>query len=238
MIETLRAIIPSALERLLQQARADLPPLLAALAILLTAYLFARLARWLVTRIFKGIELDRWLYRSGFLHMFGGSGAVRASRIVAQTAYWGTLIVGFLAALNVFGTHLTTRIVEGVVFFFPQILAGGLILLVGLWLGQYLSRGMLVWAVNEDLPSPRKLAMAVRWLIVFVAVVVAADTLNFARGVFLAAFVIIVGGAVLAAALALGLGTRDAVQRYFRDRHLRDTAAERQTTERSLWNQL
>ena len=50
------------------------------------------------------------------------------------------------------------------------------------------------------------------------SVVVAADALNFARSVFLAAFVIFVGGAVLACSLALGLGGRDAVQRYLAER--------------------
>ena len=97
-------------------------------------------------------------------------------------------------------------------------MAGALILLAGLWLGQYLGRGALVWAVNEDLPSPRKLAAGVRALVTFAAVVVAADTLNFAPAVFLAAFILMLGGAALAAGLAIGLGARDAVRRHFEQR--------------------
>jgi hypothetical protein len=76
------------------------------------------------------------------------------------------------------------------------------ILLVGAWLSQYLGRSLLVWAVNENLPAPRRIVAAARVLIMFVAVVVVADTLNFARTVFLAAFMILVGGAVLTASLA------------------------------------
>jgi hypothetical protein len=52
---------------------------------------------------------------------------------------------------------------------------------------------------------------------VFVAVVVAADQLNFARNVFLAAFVLLMGGVVLAASLALGLGSREIVRHYFQE---------------------
>ncbi len=92
---------------------------------------------------------------------------------------------------------------------------------------------MLVWAVNENLPSPRRLAAAARILIMFAAVVVAADQLNFARSVFLAAFVIFVGGAVLAASLAIGLG-RGGLQRFFEEK--RDPASD--STERSLWSHL
>ncbi len=116
-----------------------------------------------------------------------------------------------------FGTDLTTQIIQSFVFLLPKLVVAGLILLAGAWLGQYLGRSMLVWAVNENFPSPRRLAAVVRILIMFVAVVVAADQLNFARSVFLAAFIIFVGGAVLAASLAIGLGS-GSVQRFLEER--------------------
>jgi hypothetical protein len=92
---------------------------------------------------------------------------------------------------------------------------------------------MLVWAVNEGFPSPRRLAAVVRILIMFVAVVVAADQLNFARSAFLAAFIIFVGGAVLAASLTIGLAP-GGVQRFLEEK--REQAGE--SGERSLWSHL
>ena len=122
---------------------------------------------------------------------------------------------------------------QGFLFLLPKLLIAGLILLGGAWLGQYLGRGMLVWAVNENVPSPRRLAAAVRIVIMFVAVVVAADQLDFARSVFLAAFIILVGGAVLAVSLAIGLN-RGAVPRFLDERRSPHEDAE----ERSLWSHL
>jgi hypothetical protein len=143
------------------------------------------------------------------------------------------LLVGVLLGLNVFGTDLTTQIVQGLLFLLPKLFVAGLILLGGTWLGHYLRRSILVWAVNENFPSPRRLAAAVRILIMFAAVVVAADQLNFARNVFLAAFIIFVGGAVLAASLAIGLGGRG-VSRFLGERgeQTGDSA------ERPLWSHL
>jgi hypothetical protein len=235
MIDTLQAIIRGALERLSQQMQHDLPPVIAALAILLFALLCARAARWLVRRVFKGIEVDLWLRRSGLSTIIDPSGTLRASRVAARVAYWGILIVGLLAALNALGTQVTSRMAEQIVILFPRVATGGLILLAGIWLGQYLGRSALIWAVNEDLPGPRRLALAVRALVIFAAVVVAADTLDFAKGVFLAAFVVILGGAALAGGLALGLGTRDAVSR----RLSGDSRSEdRALSGRTLWNHL
>jgi hypothetical protein len=138
-----------------------------------------------------------------------------------------------LLGVNVFGTDLTTRIVQSFVFLLPRLFVAGLILLTGTWLGQYLGRGVLVWAVNENFPSPRRLAAVVRILIVFVAVVVAADQLNFARSVFLAAFIILVGGAVLAASLAFGLGG-GGIQQFFQEK--KEQTGD--STEKPLWSHL
>jgi hypothetical protein len=235
MIETLQTIITGAVDRLSQQLRDDLPPLIAAAAIMGMAYLFARVARWFTLRAFKGIQVDHWLRRSGVASVLHRSGTLRASHVVAQSVYWALLIVGALAALNAFGTNITARMVESAVLLLPRLLLGAVILFSGLWLGQYLGRSMLVWAVNEDLPSPRRLALLVRVLVVFVAVVVTADTLNFAREVFLAAFILLMGGAALAGGLAIGLGARDSVRRRFEERA---AAVHENGQERSVWSHL
>jgi hypothetical protein len=238
MIRTLREIINGALQRLSLQIMNDLPPLLAALIIMLAAYLAAILCRWLVTRAVKGIEADRWIRQSGIgevLHMPG----VRTSRLAAQVTYWAILIAGVLAAINVFGSQFTSRLVESAVLLFPRLLAAGAIVLAGLWVAQYLGRSVLVWAVNEDLPAPRRLAVAVRTLAVLSSVVVAAETVNFAPRFFLASFLILLGGAVLAASLAIGLGARDAVRNYLgRFRAAHDETRAEAISERSFWNHL
>jgi ABC-type multidrug transport system fused ATPase/permease subunit len=233
MIETLRKVLEDALERLRYQIATYVPSLLAALTLFLGAYLTALLARWLIYRIFKGRTIDKFLRQSGVAFLVDPSGRLRATRLVAESVYWCLLLSGILLGLNVFGTDLTTRIVQSFLFLLPKLLIAGLILLGGAWLGQYLGRGMLVWAVNESFPSPRRLAAAVRIVIMFVAVVVAADQLDFARSVFLAAFIILVGGAVLAVSLAIGLN-RGAVPRFLEDRRSHAEAPD----ERSLWSHL
>jgi len=234
MMETMREVLEAVLERLRGQVTTYLPSLLAALIILLGAYLTALAARWVLNRIFKGAAADRFLRRSGLAFMIDGSGRLRATRLAAETAYWLILMAGFLTGLSVFNTNLTTQMTQTFVLLLPRLAVAGLILLAGIWLGQYLGRSALVWSVNESLPHPRRIAGAVRLLIVFVAAVAAADYLDFARSVFLAAFIMLMGGVALTVSLALGLGGRDAVRRYFEDRRSRDE----ESAGRSLWNHL
>ncbi len=234
MIKALQQILEGAIERLSHQVTATLPPLLAALTILLAAYLFAKAARWLLTRAFKGAAVDRFFRESGLSSMLDRTGQLKCAPLVAGTAYWIILLAGLLTGLSAFDTALTSRIVEGVVLLLPKLVTASVILLAGAWLAQYLGRTVLVWAVNEGLPSPRRWAAIVRVSVFFVSVVVASEALDFARSVFLAAFVIVVGGAVLTCSLALGLGGRDAVQRYLATR-TQDSQSEH---EESLWKHL
>ena len=234
MIRVLQEIFEKALARLGQHLTTYVPPLMVAVVILLVACLLARVVRWLILRAVKGISLDRFLRESGLSSMLDRSGRMRGASIVAGTAYWAILGVGLLTALDVFDTKLTAQIIESTVFLFPKLLTAGAILVAGFWLAQYLSRGMLVWAVNENIPLARRLAAVVKTAVGFVAVVVAADVLNFASQVFFAAFVIFAGTVALATGLAVGFGVRGAVERYI----LRQGERQSGEPEKSLWSHL
>jgi len=234
MIAVAREIFAKTLARLSEQLTTYLPPLLVAVAILSLAYVLARCVRWLITKAFKGIALDRLLRESGVSSLLDPAGHLRGTAVAAAAIYWAILLTGFLAALDVFDTKLSSQIIEATVFLLPKLLTAAFLLLAGFWLAQYLGRSVLVWSVNEGLPHSRKLAGGVRIAVTFVAVVVAADVLNFARDVFLAAFIIFVGGAVLAASLALGLGGRDAVRKQLMEQ---EKGLERKA-EKSVWSHL
>ncbi len=231
MSAKLQRILEMTLERLSHTVDAYLPPLLACLAIVLTFYVIAAFARWVLMRIFKGVAFDQFLRQSGVASMLVRSGQPRTSRIVANAVFWIILGAGVLTGLNAFNTSLAFRLVETVVLLAPKLVTAGFILLVGFWLAQYLGRSALIWAVNEDLPKARIMAAAVRILIVFASMVIAADHLNFAENVFLAAFVLLVGGAVLAVSLAFGLGSRDVPERWFK-------SEPRGAEEESFWKHL
>ncbi len=214
MFQLLESITQETLRRLSDRVMTQLPGLIAALIIFLVAYGIAWLVRWILRRIFKGTGVERFMRRSGLSSMFTQSGTIRTSSLVANLAFWAILVVGFLTALDAFDTEFTTGLIASLLSLLPRLLAAAAIVVAGVWLGHFLSRGTLVWAFGEGIRSARRIAQIVRVFVIFAATVVAADYLNFAEHVFLAAFIIVVGGAVLAASLALGLEGRHAFRRY------------------------
>ena len=233
MIATLEQVLRGTLGSLSHQITTYLPPLLAALTILLGAFVLASLTRWLLMRSFKGAGLDRFLRESGLSSILFRTRGLQSARLVTNLVYWIILLAGVLTGLSAFDSKITSRMVESTVFVFPKLVTAGAILLAGIWLAQYLGRTVLIWTVNEEIPHARRWAAAVRIAVVLTSVVVAADTLDFARSVFLAAFIIAAGGVVLALSLALGLGGRAAAERFFLERQERHTEREE-----ALWRHL
>lgn len=221
MGEMLTNVMQGVAERLHHQITTFVPPILVALIILAIAFIAASALRWLIYRIFKGLTIDKFLRTSGVAYVLDPSGRLRATRVVAESVYWVILVGGALTGLSVFDTNLTSQIVESFVFRLPKLVVAGLIMVGGVWLAEYLGRATVVWAVNEDLPGPRRIATLVRVVLVFVTVVVIADYLDFARSVFLAAFIIIVGGLFLTLSLAVGIGVSGNVRRALEDRKAR-----------------
>lgn len=228
-------IFQGVLDRLQNQATTVLPGLLAAAIIFLTAFVVALVARALLYRIFKGLAIDRFLRRSGVAYIMDRQGSFRATRLVAEGAYVAILITGFLTGLSAFNSQLADHIIQGFVLLMPKLVVAAIIIVGGVWASQYFGRSLLVWAVNESLPAPRRMAALCRVMIVFISIVVAADQMDFAPRVFLAAFIILVGGFVLVVGLALGSSAAAEVKRFFQS-----SGEDRpdRVAERSLWSQL
>jgi hypothetical protein len=235
MLETLRQILEGVAQRLQQHMTTYLPAVLGAAILIVTTFLIALLGRWLLSKIFDGTGIDKFLRRTGLSSILDPSGRLRTTKLVSEGAYWSILAVGLLVGLSAFGTTVTTEIAHSLALLVPQLAVAALILLGGAWLSRYLGRSMLVWAVNEGIAEPRRLAAGVRVVVMFVAVVVAADYLNFARNVFLAAFIMLVGGAVITTSLAVGIGASGRVRRFFSRRKTQENAEE---SDRSLWSHL
>jgi fucose permease len=80
---------------------------------------------------------------------------------------------------------------------------------VGYFVSRFLGRATLIALVNSQYRSARLIAFLVRGIILIFFIAVATDYIGVGRGIVEATFAIILGGFVLALAIAFGLGGRD-----------------------------
>ena len=214
-------------DRILRQAATQiadhianfLPGLLVSLLLILATVVVALLARLLLVRALRGLDFDRRAEHWGLTALLGWSAS--PSHTVARVIYWTIVILGLRVSLTTLNATIPSRLALSVFEYVPHLLAALMILIVGSVAARFLGRSALIGAVNMQIRSARLLSLAVKWLVLLVAVAMALDHLRIGRTVLLLAFAILFGGIVFAAALAVGLGARDVVSRAL-ERQLRE----------------
>jgi len=204
-------ILRQAAAQITDQVAKFLPGLLVALLLVLATIFVAVLVRTILLRALRGLEFDQWAERVGLATIIGWL-AASPSQSLTRLAYWTVLILGLLVSLTALDATMPSRLALTIFEYFPNVLAALVILVVGTIAAQFLARSMLIGAVNMRIQSARLISLAIKWLVQFVAVAMALDHLGIGRNVLLLAFGITFGGIALAAALAVGLGARDAVR--------------------------
>jgi hypothetical protein len=208
--------------RIAEGVAAFLPGALVLLVVLIGALIVAVSVRYLLVRSLGSLDLDRRLAPLGF-RLRDWTPMESPAHLVGSLAFWTILALGLLLGLTALDAALPSRFALAVLQYVPHVAAAMVILVAGAVLARFFATAVLIGAVNAGLQQARLLSVAVKWLVLIVAAAMALDHIGIGRTVLLLAFGILFGGVVLAAALAVGLGARDAVGRAI-ERQLRAPA--------------
>ena len=205
-------ILREATNQIADQVANFLPGLLVALLLVLATVIVAVVVRALLVRALRGLEFDQWAERTCVVALVGRPMTTSPSNSLAQVVYWAILFIGLLVSLTALNATIPSQFALFVFEYLPNLLAALMIFVVGTITARFLARSVLIGAVNMGMQSARLLSLGVKWLVQLVVVAMTLDHLGIGRNVLLLAFGILFGGIVLAAALAVGLGARDAVK--------------------------
>ena len=97
--------------------------------------------------------------------------------------------------------------------YIPNVVGAVVLLMLGNVIARFLSRSVLIGAVNMNLHYARLLSLGIKWLVLVLTAAMVLDHLSIGAAIVDLAFGILFGGIVLALALAVGLGSRDLVSR-------------------------
>ncbi len=135
------------------------------------------------------------------------------SQLVVRTVFWVFVVIGVLVGLTAFDASSTSLLAAHLISYLPRVVGAIALLFVGTIMARFLSRSVLIGAVNLNLQYARLLSNGVRWLVLVLTAAMVLDHLSIGGTIVELAFGILFGGIVLALSLAVGLGSRDLVTR-------------------------
>jgi hypothetical protein len=207
------------LQELARQVLAVLPSVLAMVIIISVGLFVAWGVGHSVERLLRVLKLDQ-LGNSLGVNAALARGGVKAdpSRLVGRAAYWIVLIFAFVAGLGALNLQPINQFAQSFLGYIPHLMTASIILAAGYLLSNFVSQTVLIAAVNAGLPPARMLAAVSRWGVQLVAVAMALEQLGIAQNIVVVGFAVTLGGVVLAAAIAFGLGAKDLAKEYMERR--------------------
>ena len=208
-------LILDPVREMLTKIMAYLPVLLAALLILIIGWIVAKIIKSIVNGVLKVVRFDTLAEKAGISGVLQkGNIKTTARQVVSGLVYWLVMIMVLVMVANALGLPKASDILSNLFAYIPKVIAALLVLVVAMFLASFVSGIVQTVAANAKLPKPDLLAGISRWTIIIFAVTIALAQLEIAALFVTTTFNIILGGIVLALALAFGLGGKDAAARY------------------------
>jgi small-conductance mechanosensitive channel len=202
-------------DRLLERVLQFLPNVLIFTLIFITGLFLAFILKAVFWRIFRAIKLDRLSEKSGVGEMMIRGGLKEPiSLIISKFIGWLTVIIFLFLSLGSLNVPAIDRILEKFILYLPNIFVAAFILFMGYLLGNFLGRAALIAAVNAGMKVSGLVGKLVKRTVILLALTMALEQLGIGKETIVIAFAIILGGVVLALAIAFGLGGRDIAKEY------------------------
>jgi small-conductance mechanosensitive channel len=224
-------LIADPVRQMLARILGYLPILLGALIILIVGWIVARAIRRILDWLLKTIRFDALADKAGISEVLRkGELKITARQVVSSLVYWLIIIMVLVMVANALGLPKASDILSNLFAYVPKVIAALLVLVVAMFLASFVSGIVRIAAGNAKLPKPELLAGICRWVIIVFAVTISLAQLGIAPLLVTATFNIILGGIVLALALAFGLGGKDAAARYLEE--LKEKRSQKKTGEK------
>ncbi len=211
---TIQTVLGQAWQQFSDQTFAILPHVLAGLLVfgvgIVLGLIIGRLANWLLVKS----DIDRRASRLGLTTSLEAFGISSVVRIVVAALQIVIVLIASILALYSLDARLASDLAERFFLYVPHLIVAVVILVAGMAVAKFLSRSVLIAAVNGEIRAARLLSGFTRVAIMVVAGAMAFEHLGISRETVLIAFAILFGGATLATSIAAGLAMQDIVRRW------------------------
>lgn len=201
----------------LRDLKTFIPNLISSIIILIIGLLVAYLSRVFAVRILGIFNAERFFQKMGLTDTLKKAGIKDTpSAVIGRALYWIVLFVFMIIALYALKVPAVDSFLGRLLLYLPNLFVALIIVIVGSGIGNFLSRAVLVGAVNAGIPYARWLSRGVRIAILVFVITMALEQLGIGKETVLTAFTLVFGGAVFGMALAFGLAAKDLVQEYLK----------------------
>lgn len=202
---------------------AFIPRLFGALLVVAVGFLVAKLLDTLLSKLLAKLGLDRLVAGTGVTKLLSRVGIrVPVSTLIGRIVYWFVLLIFLVSAAESLGLARVSATLDMLALYVPKVFGAAIILLVGVLLGQLVSGMVRGAAEGVGIDYAGGLARIAQGLIIIISISVAIGQLEVKTELLNYVIAIALISVGMAAALALGLGSRELVSQILAGIYVRE----------------
>ena len=184
--------------------------LVGALIILLIGYIIAKVIKWAVYKVLKVVKFDTIADKVGINGYLAKGGIKKtASGLISTLIYWIVMFTTLTLFFDALGLTVVTDLLKSVINYIPNVLVGCVLLIVGMYLAEFVS-GVAVAALRSgDFENPEMIGRIAYGAVMFFVVAIVMDQLGIGSNIINTIVTVVTSGLGLALAIAFGLGGRE-----------------------------
>lgn len=196
-----------------------IPVIIAAIIILIIGWIIGRIAGGIANRLFERANVDRAISKTGAGKALSGTG-MTFSGLFSAVVRWFIYLIFILAAVSVLNIPVFTNFINEIVLYIPNLIAGILILVVGLIGINYIMDWVRDILQSQKVAFANIITMGVQALLSLVVIVITLNQLKIDITIIYTFLVPLAWGVAIGAAIAMGVafgvGGIDVVRDYLR----------------------
>ncbi|MEK6682509.1 MAG: hypothetical protein AABY79_11165 [Nitrospirota bacterium] len=190
------------------------PKFIAMFIIFTGGVIIAWALKLLLLRTLLAANFDTWADKAGLTAIIRkGDIWGKPSDLSGKILYWFIVIIFLMIGLNALQIQTIDKLVSQFFLYLPRFFSALMIFIIGYVIAGFVSRAVLIAAVNSGYHYAKIIAEAVRLLLIVLILAMVLEQLNVAPSIVVAAFSIMFGGVVIALAIAFGAGGIDAARK-------------------------
>ncbi len=202
LIEYYAKVLPTTFNLLLK--------IVAALIIILFGWLIAWLVDYIIRVSVERLKINEFLRKFKFGQYFERENiAVKVESVLGLLAFWLIFGIFLMSAFDVLGLSAVNQFISRVINYIPTALVGALILLIAIFVGDLVNRGIYISLKGSGIRSIGMVAGLAKWSIVVFGFLMALSQWGIAQDLVNILVSGIIAFLVLSGGLAFGLGGQD-----------------------------
>jgi hypothetical protein len=184
-----------------------LPRLALALLVVIVGWALAKLVRFTTVKGLRAINFNVLTDRAGMDRFLAQGGIeVDTVEIFGLILFWAVILLALIVAFNSLGLAYITDLLTRAVLFVPRLVVALLILVFGAYFGRFMGNTVSAWCRGAGIQDGDLLGALTHYAIVVFVVLIVLDQMQVGGDIIRQSFLIVLGGVVLALALAFGIG--------------------------------